>query len=199
MFFNQKFEPKRGILHGAGQSLETFERYAKAIGNLPSIYMLYIRINEIPEKFPKKLQDMQNFSNKLIPQIGLNLKAREKGSQCAEIIKGTYDKDLNFLINLLKETKNPVFLRIGYEFNNPSHGYNPEEYKKAYTYVVNLIRKNKADNIAFIWCACAVFNKKIEEIMQYYPGDEYVDWFGNDLFNAKDFKDNKCKNVKGHF
>ncbi|MEK6858275.1 MAG: hypothetical protein AABX39_06835, partial [Nanoarchaeota archaeon] len=45
-------------------------------------------------------------------------------------------------------------------------------------------------NIATVWCSCPAFNKKIEEIMNFYPGNDYVDWWGIDLFGVRHFKDN---------
>jgi len=29
--------------------------------------------------------------------------------------------------------------------------------------------------------------------LKFYPGDNYIDWFGNDLFGVRHFKDNKDK------
>src|SRR3989338_6922890 len=65
------------------------------------------------------LKEMQNISKELIPQIGLNLKTREKGSQCREIFERKYDKELTSLCKKIKNLRNPTFLRIGYEFKNP--------------------------------------------------------------------------------
>ena len=195
MDFKQKFEPESGrILHGAGQSPEQFKRYSKAVGKYkPLIYMLYIRINEIKEKFQDKVNEAKKISPNLMLQIGLNLKAREIGEQCKQIIKGEHDKELLYFIKIIKDYKNPVFLRIGYEFNNPTHNYNPKEFILAWRYIVNLFRKNNCDNVAFVWCACTAFNRENKEIMEFYPGDEYVDWFGNNLFGAQHFKYNLSK------
>src|SRR3989338_2701256 len=139
MYYNQKFEPiGNKVIHGAGQSPTTFKNYSSALyKSKPILYMMYIRINEISLNFSKKLKEMQNISKELIPQIGLNLKTREKGSQCREIFERKYDKELTSLCKKIKNLRNPTFLRIGYEFNNPSHNYNAKDYIRAFRYIVN--------------------------------------------------------------
>ncbi|MBI2630398.1 hypothetical protein HYW76_04830 [Candidatus Pacearchaeota archaeon] len=193
--FNQKFEPEDGkILHGAGQSPEAFLKYSKTVENFkPSIYMTYIRINEINEKLALKINRMKKINPKLMLQIGLNLKARNIGQQCKEIINKKYDSDLLCMIRLFKKLNRPVFLRIGYEFNNPAHNYKPKEFISAWKYIADLFKKNNCVNVAFVWDACSAFNKDIKEIMEYYPGDKHVDWFGNNLFGVQHFKDNSSK------
>lgn len=195
MSFNQKFEPEDGkVLHGAGQSPEACLKYFKAVGEFkPVIYMAYIRINEIQEKLHQKIIELKEIDQRLMLQLGLNLKAKNIGSQCKEVIEGKYDAELTKLFNEIKTFKNPVFLRIGYEFNNPTHDYKPEEFIGAWKYIVNLFREQDCSNVAFVWDACTAFNRDIKEIMKYYPGDEYVDWFGNNLFGVQHFKDNQDK------
>lgn len=195
MNFKQKFEPEDGkILHGAGQSPEQFRKYWNAVENYkPIIYMIYNRINDIREKFPRKLKELCSIDKNLCLQLGLNLKPKEEKEKCKEIAQGKYDEEINFLLKTLKNFKNPVFLRIGYEFNNPTHNYSPKEFISAWKYIVDLFRKNNVENVAFVWDACTAFDKDIKEIMEFYPGDDYVDWFGNNLFGVQHFKDNMDK------
>lgn len=195
MTFNQKFEPDDGkILHGAGQSPDAFLRYSEAVGKFkPVAYMAYIRINEISEKLKSKIEEMKKINPKLMLQLGLNLKAKNIGQQCKEVNESKYDPELRLMINLVKELKNSVFLRIGYEFNNPSHGYEPIEFISAWKHIVDLFRKSNCENVVFVWDACTAFSKDVEEIMKFYPGDAYVDWFGDNFFGVQHFKDNKDK------
>lgn len=193
MRLKQKFEPADGrVLHGAGQSSEQFKKYWDAVGeNKPLIYMAYNRINDITEKFHKKLEGLYSINKELWLQLGLNLKPKEENEDCKGIISGKYDKEIFSLIKTIKDFKNPVFLRIGYEFNNPDHNYNSKEFILAWRYIVDLFRKYSVKNVAFVWDACTAFNKDLKEIMNFYPGDEYVDWFGNNFFGVQHFKDNQ--------
>ncbi|MFB6226590.1 MAG: hypothetical protein ABEJ02_04530 [Candidatus Paceibacteria bacterium] len=189
MYFGQKFEPPSGnVIHGAGQSLEQFKNYHECVGNYkPAIYMSYVRINEVGIKLPSKICNAKEISPNLMLQIGLNLKVKSFGSQCKEVSEGVYDEQINELIEMLGNYGNPVFLRIGYEFNNPSNGYSPWYYVSAWKHIVTMFRKSKVDNVAFVWNCCTAFTRNIQEIMEFYPGDEYVDWFADNLFGVRHF------------
>ncbi|OGJ21940.1 hypothetical protein A3K73_04820 [Candidatus Pacearchaeota archaeon RBG_13_36_9] len=185
--FNRKFEPKGNkVLHGAGQSFETFSNYWNAVGDYkPVIYMEYIRVDEVKQKFQNKIKKMLEISKNLMPQIGLNLKSRSKGAICKEVSEGEYDSEIIFFIKVLKEIKNPSFIRIGYEFDAKGK-YNSKDFVDTWKHITDLIKKNEGYNIATVWCACPY--NGTESVEPYYPGDDYVDWFGIDVFSARYFK-----------
>ncbi|MFH1430848.1 MAG: glycosyl hydrolase [Nanoarchaeota archaeon] len=193
--FGQKFEPREGkILHGAGQSPERFLDYWNAVKDFkPSVYMEYVRVDEIREKFDKKMKKMLKVSKDLMPQIGLNFKTRINGAQCKEVAEGIYDKDIFSMIKILKEIRNPSFIRIGYEFDKKGK-YDSKEFVNAWKHIVDLIRDQGVENIATVWCACPY--NGTSSVEPYYPGDDYVDWFGVDVFSARFFKDSKYKPVQ---
>ncbi len=199
IYFNQKFEPKGNkIIHGAGQSIDTFKRYWDAVGDYkPAIYMTYVRINNIKEWSKKLKAELKHFPN-LMVQIGLNFKIKKGGSKCLEVSKGKYDKEIKNLCKTIKEIKNNVFIRIGYEFNE-NNKYQPEDYIKAWRYLINKFKENKVYNVASVWCACTSFSENINELMDYYPGDNYVDWFGEDIFGTRHFIKGRVKNVREAF
>ncbi len=189
----KKYRQKK-IIHGAGQSPKQFKKYWEAVGNYkPLIYMMYVRTDEIKKKLLKKISEMIKISKFLNPQIGLNLKSKSKGSICKEIAEGKYDSEIIFLIKSFKKIKNTSYLRIGYEFDRKGK-YIPEDFVRAWKHIVNLIRKNNAKNILTVWCACPY--KGTAPIEPYYPGDDYVDWFGINVFGVEHFKDNKYKPVE---
>lgn len=47
------------------------------------------------------------------------------------------------------------------------------------------LRKNKLDRVAAVWCYTPDSQNK--NYMDFYPGDEYVDWWAIDLFGAGHF------------
>lgn len=181
--FNQKFEPKGNrIIHGAGQSLETFSNYWKAVEDYkPVIYMTYAKIHKMDNWIKKIKSEYKKFPN-LILQIGLKLLDADKNDRTLDILDGKYDKELNEFFKTIKQFKCKAFIRIGYEFDKKGK-YNPENFVKAWKYIVNRFRKAKIENIATVWCACP-FNGT-EPVEPYYPGDDYVDWFGIDVFAAR--------------
>ena len=190
--FKQKFEPKEKILHGAGQSLETFSRYWKAVEEYkPCIYMTYIKFQHLDEWINKIKKEVKVFPKVMI-QIGLNLRI-DGEDKTKEISEGKYNKELKKLAKTIKEIKNPVFIRIGYEFD-AKEKYVPQNYILAFRYIVNYFRKNNIYNVASIWCSCPY--NGTEPFEPYYPGDKYVDWFGIDVFGVELFKDSKYKPIK---
>lgn len=186
MDFGQKYEPKGNrIIHGAGQSLEMFSKYWNAVEKYkPAIYMTYIKFQSL-DKWIKKINgELKKFPN-LMLQIGLNLRINGE-DKTKEIAQGYYDKELNKLFKVIKRFSNPVFLRIGYEFDKKDK-YNPKNFVLAWKHIVDELRKEDIQNVATVWCSCPYHGTSPVE--PYYPGDEYVDWFGIDVFTTRYIND----------
>lgn len=187
MNFNQKFEPKGNkILHGAGQSPETFVNYWEAVEDYkPTIYMTYIKFQNLDIWIKKIKKEIKKYP-KIMLQIGLNLRIDGK-DRTKEISKGKYDKELKKLGDTIKSLGSLTFIRIGYEFDAKER-YKPKNYIACFRYITSYFRENKIENIATVWCSCPY--PGTEQFEPYYPGDKYVDWFGIDIFGAQLFKNN---------
>ena len=72
MDYKSKFEPKGNkIIHGAGQSLEMFSEYWKAVEkNKPLIYMTYIKIQSM-DKWVDKIQKELGWKPKVSLEQGI--------------------------------------------------------------------------------------------------------------------------------
>ena len=181
--YKQKYEPKGNkIIHGAGQSLETFSNYWRAVEDYkPVIYMTYAKIPKI-QKWIKTIKiESKKFPN-LILQIGLKLLDANGKDKTLDVLSGKYDKDLDDFFKTISELGNPSFIRIGYEFDKKGK-YNGKNFVEAWKYIVDKFRKAKVENLATVWCACPFSGT--EPVEPYYPGDDYVDWFGVDVFYAR--------------
>ena len=85
----------------------------------------------------------------------------------------------------------------GYGTTNPSPysgGYNKtEDYKAAWKHIVDKMREYGVTNVAYVWQGCSSpadevadawwgnngnINTQKEDIADWYPGDDYVDWVG---------------------
>jgi Glycosyl hydrolase family 26 len=121
-------------------------------------------------------------------QIGLWLNGT---TGCRDIVNGRLDHQVARLLHYLlyKCTAQKVFLRVGYEFDNPAFGYteNPLEYARAFRYIVDACRDEHVtcrDKIAFVWHSWAATTEMTPSMLdEYYPGDEYVDWIGVSIFS----------------
>jgi len=116
-------------------------------------------------------------------QIGLYLVGT-----LSEILDGKYDKNIEKFGTWLKETRRPIFLRIGYEFDLPQNGYDAQLYKKTFHYLVDHWRSQNVTNVAYVWHSYGVINVE-KPYLQWYPGDDYVDWFGVSIFSLYNQKD----------
>jgi len=195
MDYKQKFEPRGNkVIHGAGQSFQRFREYSKAVEkNKPLIFMTYFKFNETDMWIARAKKQLKESPN-LIFQIGL--KMHNSKSMVADIYQGKYDKDLTKLMKTMNHIENPVFIRIGYEFDWPDR-YDPKEFVRVWKYIVDFYKKMKVNNIANVWCSHPFSNSAPVE--PFYPGDDYVDWFGIDLFARKYFKDDKYLPVQNFF
>lgn len=107
----------------------------------------------------------------------------------SKIANGTYDTEINRLAAFLKSINKPVFLRIGYEFDGKwNTGYeNTTNYKNAFKHIVDLVRA-KAPKVMMVLQACTspvddiLENNYHENIEDWYPGDQYVDYLGYSWF-----------------
>jgi beta-mannanase len=95
---------------------------------------------------------------------------------------GEYDSVIKEFSAWAKKTERPIYLRIGYEFDGPHNEMEPQAYVKAFQRIVDLIRAEGADNIAFVWHSYASPTYKGYPLSDWYPGDNYVDWVGISLF-----------------
>lgn len=185
-FYNQYLEPTDKIFHGAGQDENGFNDYYNIMDpeNRPIIYMYYRNIYNIGTQWAGDLKkDLIKYSNNTVAiQYGLEL----VGSLEA-IAAGNLDTDIENFLNGCAEVGLPIYLRIGYEFNGFDwNGYEPGNYKAAFVYLTNKIRERELE-IATVWNFAPDGE---DNFMDYYPGDDYIDWWSINIFSANDVVDN---------
>lgn len=97
---------------------------------------------------------------------------------------GSYNAYFQAFCDFAKAVNKPIFLRIGYEFDGPHNMLTPAPYVNAYRYIVDFIRiTNHVTNVAFVWHSWNDYTYNGYAIMDWYPGDNYVDWFGMSVFH----------------
>ena len=192
--FGAKFEPIDTVLHGAGQDIESFKIYSKLFPDTtrPAVYMTYISITgekeyivEWGQRLKYEIESLDNPNQYL--QIGLNMTGgNDNGSGMDDTVaSGEKDENIIAFCEALKHVDLPAYVRIGYEFEGEWNGYQPESFKQAFIRVTQIMRKRNL-NVATVWCSggASAENKTMDDLMAYYPGDEWVDWWGIDTFEA---------------
>ncbi len=115
---------------------------------------------------------LDNSEKKLRPIIGEFIETEE------------YDELIVRLAKVVAEHGIPVMVRPLFEFNSEKH-VDHKKYVAGYRKIVRLFREAGAGDLtAFCWC----FEPRAGpgRFMDWYPGDDVVDWFGLDIFGEKD-------------
>ena len=120
--------------------------------------------------------------------LGLYMTEQYFPGGLTQIANGAYDTQILRLANFIKNTGKPVFLRIGYECDGTwNTGYNnTTNYKNAFIHIVNTIRPIAPNAMMVLQAATSPVNDIIrgghENIADWYPGDQYVDYLGYSWF-----------------
>ena len=115
-----------------------------------------------------------------VAQIAINFRGMEH-----DVATRMRDPQLLVLGDGLRDVGRPVLLRIGYAFNNPGGLYEPSAYIGVFRHATDVVRKDHL-NFATVWDATA-FGFSDPHSMKWFPGDDVVDWWGIDIFDASEF------------
>jgi oligosaccharide reducing-end xylanase len=91
------------------------------------------------------------------------------------IAAGNANEKIDALIDALSSYHRPVFLRLGYGFDDPANKYTADVYVLAWKKFYERLQAKENTNIVLVWesTSCEMSN-----IADWYPGDEVVDWVG---------------------
>ncbi len=133
-----------------------------------------------------------------IPMITLedhfpNANALQKQPNLYSIVEGHYDSFFADWAKQIKQVKGTVLLRILHEFNGDWYPWciakndnNPKMLIHAWQHIHDIFKAQQVMNVKFIWCpnSMSTPQEKWNFIMDAYPGDEYVDFVGMDIYNG---------------
>ncbi len=169
-----KYEPVRGCYIGAFIDNSTEERDVEAFENRTgkehASYINYVAYGrKFPEEWAAKLKQHGAAAHiALEPNNGLSAVRRN-----------------SYLINWAKaagQSGTPIFLRFASEMNGNWTAYSgkPSLYRKKFR-IVHDVMEEFAPNVAMVWVP---FSMPQSNILSYYPGDEYVDWAGINIYSV---------------
>lgn len=197
--FKRPLEPKGNyIMHGAGQRAWEFATYWFNIGDLkPSLTKRYHSVGSDPQS--ARLHELPMEIASFHPSglcLDLSMSWAQKydslgeripGCLSREILDGKLDNNLDLIALAIKKMKGqPVLLRPGYEFNGHWNAYDKNLYAETWRYIHNRFAKHQLKNVAWVWCWIPESDM---DWQSYYPGNEFVDWWGIDLFWREHFFD----------
>lgn len=178
---NAIYEPEDGVYLGAyilnnrhvDYDIQEFEE------QVGSPHTLYTNKMFIEEDFPEEWI-LKCISLNKIPNIILN--------HSNDFAPFEIDK-IEEIAQLFGQFNIPIFLNFFPE--QRQHGYNPDEYVEFFKNSRQIF-ETYAPNVAFVW---TIFEDDVLDSDVFYPGDEYVDWVGINLYknivpNGNPFREN---------
>ncbi|MCS5723259.1 glycosyl hydrolase [Herbiconiux sp. CPCC 203407] len=107
------------------------------------------------------------------------------GVDFADIVAGEYDDMLAQRGREVARLKEPIFLDFAAEMNEEEGwgGHDPELYVAAYRHIHDIVSASDGGNVVWVWAPNNVDSEGAPAALEYYPGDEYVDWTGIDGYN----------------
>ncbi|MGI9202272.1 MAG: glycosyl hydrolase [Woeseiaceae bacterium] len=125
--------------------------------------------------------------------IGLSIKENDHPGALDQLVAGDHDDKILQLARYGSMVDGTIYLRIGYEFDGAwNYGYeNRERFIKAYRRIVDVLAEAGADNFEYVWQASAagvdeIIDRGHEDVSEWYPGDDYVDWMAISWFMNPD-------------
>lgn len=121
----------------------------------------------------------QEWVNEVIEADGIPHIAWEPNSGLDSVVDDDY---LRGFAKKIKEADVPIFIRFASEMNGNWTAYSgdPKQYIKKWQLVHDVLAE-EAPNAIMMW---SVFTFPEETMMSYYPGDDYVDWVGVNIYNV---------------
>ncbi|MEW6470204.1 MAG: glycosyl hydrolase [Bacteroidota bacterium] len=172
------FEKKLGVVH-------FFQPFAFDGGLTQNLYPSVERINKVID---------QGY----IPMITLedhfvNISPLAKQPNLYSIVEKHLDAFFIDWAKQIKQVKGTVLLRILHEFNGDWYPWciaqndkNPQLLVNAFRHIRNIFYAQHTENVKFIWCpnSMSVPQESWNFIMDAYPGNEWVDFVGLDIYNG---------------
>lgn len=169
-----------------GVSKVSIDQFAQLVGAYPRVVMWYQTWSQ-PLFYRSQVQAVA--ASQAIPLITWNPISSGAGIPLANIADGAEDRYIESTARQAKRWKRLLYVRFGSEMNvssslfGPGHdGNTPNEFIHAWRRVVEIFRREGADNVRWVWSPNVYCDGKCP-FDAYFPGDRYVDWVALDGYN----------------
>jgi hypothetical protein len=180
--FENNFKPdckkKIGVVH-------FFQPFATDGGNKQNQFPSEERISKVIKEGYIPMITLENHFVNTDPSL--------KQPNLYSIVEGHFDVFFGNWAKQIKEVKGIVLLRILHEFNGNWYPWSivkndkdPQLLIRAFRHIRKIFREKNVTNVKFIWCpnSMSIPQEPWNYIMKAYPGDEYVDYVGLDIYNG---------------
>jgi|GEM_PF-5024293 len=183
-----KFEPRNGIYYGSTNPYKigplTGNPVTAANKKTPSGALVYVQFKkEKVSDFNWLFEELQEKTD--IIELAWNLDQKYISLKTAANETTIIEETAEYLAEL----GSPILLRVAAEMNVWNPPANADDFKKFFIAVADVMHK-KAPNVAMLFSPNEGSAAGVT-IMDYYPGDKYVDWVGISHYYQYYFKGNK--------
>jgi oligosaccharide reducing-end xylanase len=166
---NGKFAPSTGkALLLVGQNKESVNAYFDATVTAPG----GVSVNtDLQLKGIKDVDYLARKYPKSALSVGVDLK-----NSINDVATGNADAKIDALLDTLTASNRPVFIRLGFGFDDPANKYTPDVYVSAWKKIHERIQAKASLNVALVWQSGSSCGESA--LADWYPGDDVVDWVG---------------------
>lgn len=163
------YEPREGVYLGAyiqeNENNYTIKEFEDIV---QKSHMMYTHEMNLEDDFPLIFL-LECIINDKIANIIINVNEYE-------------DEDFKNEVQRLAKDFSKIKVPIFVQFMPLNKVYSANNYKERYEYAKKEFNK-KADTVAFVW---TINMEYVYEMLEYYPGDENVDWIGINLYYTQE-------------
>jgi hypothetical protein len=177
--------PAQGALLGMFYGADNVAQTADKLGRTPPVHLTYYAWDD---DWAESSITRADLAAGRIPLVNWE----PYDPTLADIIAGDYDDMIHERAAGAKALGERFFLDWGAEMNGDwspwsgaENGMSPDVYLAAYRHIHDLFVADGATNVIWLWCPNVTDEPRSawNEMLGYYPGDDYVDWACVDGYN----------------
>ena len=176
--FDAPLVPASGVYLGAYYGDGTQEDTDEALGRVPQIHLTYVGWEDPWTTDGVLAADVDRGQVSLVNWEPFDVDLQD-------VVDGRYDDLLARRAREASALAAPVFVDLAAEMNEEEGwgGHDPELYVAAYRHVHDAFAGHDGGNVVWVWAPNNVDSAGAPPALDYYPGDDYVDWTGIDGYN----------------
>lgn len=177
-FENVALVPETGVYLGVFYGDGTAQTTDEAIGRTPQIDLTYFGWEDDWAESAALADDAERGQISLVNWEPFDV-------DFDDIVAGNFDDMLTERAREASRLPGPVFVDFAAEMNEEEGwgGHDPELYIAAYRHVHDVFEGEDDGNVVWVWAPNNVDSEDAPAALDYYPGDDYVDWTGIDGYN----------------
>jgi hypothetical protein len=171
--------PAQGALLGHYYGNGTIAQTDQRIGRKPAVHLTYYDFQS--DDWIKSSVNRSDFADGRIPLVNVE----PNDINFTDIVSGKYDTMLKKRADDAKALGKQFFIDFAAEMNGDEGwgGHQPTTYVAAWRHIHDIFTSRGATNVVWAWCPNNEDDPSSPPAMNYYPGDQYVDWTGIDGYN----------------